>query len=175
MGKKFKNIEKLDAHIFTLTMSDFIGTYLNDGINEESDVIKKLTHKTFREFNNPYVVSISFDYANSNPELVCNGLLLLVSDCKGNLGCYLNPAELKRATEYYSIKDSLKKIRFKTFEEILPYCNLFESIEPVVNVLKDNHKVSRLKLAKEAIDYEKSLYESGVFKSKVLSSNQINY
>lgn len=170
MGKKFKNIEKLDGHTFNLTMSEFIEIYLNNGTYTENgyDVTKKLTHKAFREFNNPYVVSISFDYADSNPELIWNGLLLLVTDCKGNPGCYLNPDELRKATEYDDIKDDLKKLRFKNFGEILPYWKLLESIDSVVNILKDNHKFYCLKLAREAVNIENELYEKGIFKNNVL-------
>lgn len=170
MGKKFKTIEKLDGRIFNLTMSDFIEIYLNNGTYTESDrdITKKLTHKAFRSFNNPYVVSISFDYADSNPELIWNGLLLLVTDCKGNLGCYLNPDELRRATEYDDVKDSLKKLRFKNFGEVRLYLELINSINSVVNILKDNHKSYCLKLAKEAVDIENELYENGIFKNSVL-------
>ena len=172
MGKKYNNLNRLDEEI---SMSEFVIRYFYDdydfgnmplGTNLISN-INKLTHKTFKRFNNPYSIPISFDYADDNPELVYTGKLLMVRDSHKNLGCYINPNELKKASQYYDIKNHLKNKRLTSLEQLrdyLPDYLLLKEIEPTLQILKDNKKMLRLRLIKNTMEKEEKLHKDGVFK-----------
>ena len=173
MGRKYKNIEKVD---YIISMTDFIARYLYDDVNFSSvpmnmetylsNNVKKLTHHILKDFKNPYIISVSFDYADDNPELAYEGYLLFVKDNKNNLGCYVNPLRLKQAASYYEIKKRLKGAKLTDLEQLKDYLGDYlelDKIDPILQILKDNHKLNRLKVVKETLDKENQFQEKGVF------------
>jgi hypothetical protein len=107
--------KKYDKVKDAISIREFLSRYL--GI--ESTCIK-LRHCDLKEFRSPLVVGVSNDYADKNPDLVKEGFLILVLDCKNNRGTYVNPKFLKTLVASKGIRqkiEELEKIRSKTFED----------------------------------------------------------
>ena len=126
MGKN--NLEKLDRSKHTISMKDFVIKYLNDGVEVDCYALK---HRNLRSFGNPYVLSVSFEFASSNIELILSHKILLVSDRYGNVVPYINPKELKRIQNLGSIDEQiikLKKVRINQLSKFISLCSKIQLI-----------------------------------------------
>lgn len=106
MGKR--NLDYVDKFKNTIRMDDFIRLYLNDGIFIEC---KNLTHKELKMFDIPYVISVSYDFADANREMVLNGKIILVRDKNNNIAPYINPIELKKINSLEDINEQIDELR----------------------------------------------------------------
>ena len=108
MGKR--SLDYVDKFRDTIRMDDFITFYLNDGNFIEC---KNLTHKELKMFDIPYVISVSYDFADANKELVLNGKIILVRDRNNNIVPYINPIELKKINSLEDINGQIEELRTK--------------------------------------------------------------
>ena len=108
MGKR--SLDYVDKFRDTIRMDDFITFYLNDGNFIEC---KNLTHKELKMFDIPYVISVSYDFADTNKELVLNGKIILVRDRNNNIVPYINPIELKKINSLEDINGQIEELRTK--------------------------------------------------------------
>lgn len=106
MGKR--NLDYVDKFKNTIRMEEFITLYLNDGNFIEC---KNLTHKELKSFNIPYVICVSYDFADANKELVLNGKIILVRDRNNNIAPYINPIELKKINSLEAIGEQIKNLK----------------------------------------------------------------
>ena len=96
-----------------------IRTFLSQYLGIESSCIK-LRHCDLKGFHSPLVVGVSNEYADKNPDLVKEGFLIIVLDCKNNRGTYINPRFLKTLVASKDIRErieELESIKSKTFED----------------------------------------------------------
>ena len=70
-----KNLEKFDKTKDTIKMEDFVVHYLNDDVLVKC---RRLTHKDLKRFDNPYVVTVSYEFASANIELILTNKIILV-------------------------------------------------------------------------------------------------
>ena len=149
MGKN--NLEKLDRSKHTISMKDFVIKYLNDGVEVDCYALK---HRNLRSFGNHYVLSVSFEFASSNIELILSHKILLVSDRYGNVVPYINPKELKRIQNLGSIDDQimkLKKVKINQLSKLISLWSemqllLYErkQIEGTIELLESINKYSKV-------------------------------
>ena len=118
---KKKNLSHFDKIKDTIKMEDFVIRYLNDGVYVEC---YKLTHKQLKSFDNPYVVTVSYEFAETNIELILSNKILLVSDRFGNIAPYINPLELKRLESLDLIEEEIKKIKKIRINQLSKLVNL---------------------------------------------------
>lgn len=110
----------------TISMNEFVTRYLGTKHN-----CANLRHIGLKSFNNPYVVGVSNDFALSNIDYVKRRELLVVLDCNGNPGTYLNPLNLKKLVDLENIKGTLKlleKIRLHELKKILPLYQQYQKL-----------------------------------------------
>jgi len=122
--------KKYDSVKDTITIKEFLLQYL--GIDEPC---LRLRHCDLKEFRSPLVVGVSNEYADKNPDLVKEGFLILVLDCKNNRGTYVNPRFLKALVASKGIREKieeLEKMRSKTFED---FKILFDKATELTNEL----------------------------------------
>lgn len=146
-----KNLEKLDRNKNVISIEEFVTYYLNDGIPISC---KKLTHKDLKSFGNPYVVTVSFEFASSNIELVFSNKLLLVKDGHHNLAPYINPFEIRKVQNLDLIDEEigkLKKERIYQLSLILEHWNKLQvllhrkcQIEQTIKLLEEINKKDTL-------------------------------
>ena len=75
---------KYDRSKDCISIGQFVHQYL--GINDENLNCSNLKHCGLKSFASPMIIGISNNYADKNPDLVKNGTLLIVLDCKQNRG-----------------------------------------------------------------------------------------
>ena len=124
MGKN--NLEKLDRNRHTIKMEDFITNYLNDGVILKC---RRLTHKDLKRFDNPYVLSVSYEFASSNIELILTNKIILVIDCYINVAPYINPKELKRIQNLDSINEQIKELKKERIDQLSKLISLWSKIQ----------------------------------------------
>ena len=149
MGKN--NLEKLDRNKNAIKMENFVTNYLNDGVLIKC---RRLTHKDLKSFNNPYVVTVSYEFASSNIELVLTNKIILVIDCYGHIAPYINPKELKRIQNLGCIDEQilkLKKVKINQLSKLISLWSemqllLFERkvIEDTISLLEEINKKSKV-------------------------------
>ena len=108
MGKKLNNRKKLNKIIQlygTVPMVYFLRDYA--GINEQLSALENATHVDVRIMNFFNVVSIPFEIVHS--DVVAIGKVILVEDCKHNIGAYINPLR---------IDENINKSCDRTFNKI---------------------------------------------------------
>lgn len=128
------NDKKFDKINDTISIDRFVSNYLGT-----FDVdCRKLRHVGLKSFGNPYVVGVSNDFARKNPEYVKTGKILLVLDCRGDLGSYINPELLRKLTDTESIEDTkkiLQSARISNLGELSDYFAkmsvLFKNLETI--------------------------------------------
>ena len=114
-----KNMEKFDKTKNTIKIEDFVVQYLNDGILINC---RRLSHKDLKWFNNPYVMTVSYDFVSANRELVLTNKIILVIDRNGNVAPYINPNELRKIASLETINEQIarsKKIRINQLAKII--------------------------------------------------------
>ena len=149
MGKN--NLEKLDRSKHAIKMEDFVTNYLNDGILLKC---RRLTHKDLKSFNNPYVLSVSYEFASSNVELILTNKIILVADCYGNIAPYINPKELKRIQNLDNIDEQIKKLKKLRINQLTHLMKLWSDmqlllfekkiIEDTISLLEEINKKSKI-------------------------------
>ncbi len=113
---------KYDRSKDCISIGQFVHQYL--GINDENLNCSNLKHCGLKSFASPMIIGISNNYADKNPDLVKNGTLLIVLDCKQNRGTYFNPLKLQELLEKDLVEEEIKeleKIGTNNFEEIKDY------------------------------------------------------
>ncbi len=146
-----KNLEKFDKIKDTIKMEDFVVHYLNDDVLIRC---RKLTHKDLKSFNNPYVVTVSYEFASTNIELVLTNKIILVVDRLGHIAPYINPNELKKIKSLGIIDEQiakLKKIRINQLSKLISLWSemqmlLYErkKIEGTIELLREIKKQSSI-------------------------------
>lgn len=146
-----KNLEKFDKIKDTIKMEDFVIHYLNDDVLIKC---RKLTHKDLKSFNNPYVVTVSYEFASANMELIFSNKIILVVDRFGHVAPYINPNELKKIQSLDAVDDQiakLKKVRINQRTRLMSLWSemqmlLYEkrSIETTIKLLEEVKKQSRI-------------------------------
>lgn len=104
---------------YTITITEFIRDYLEMDISKIKT--QNLTHKNFKDLtrDNPLVIGIYNGYVDIDE--VVKRDYILVTDCFGNIGSYLNPNYLRDLTRLEIIKKQLKimsKIRISILSEL---------------------------------------------------------
>lgn len=146
-------------------MNQFFSNYL-----EVNDDFSNCMHKDLKKIKSPFIVPISYDYANSNFEMVLNGRILCVSDKFNNIGFYVNPNYLKEVIKYEDLTFELDKRLFKSLRELKLLVDILEKLESIdltIEILKANHQYGKLTLIKEHLDTETQLRQVGVFDQSV--------
>ena len=146
-----KNLEKFDKTKDTIKMEDFVIHYLNDDVLIKC---RKLTHKDLKSFNNPYVVTVSYEFASANMELILTNKIILVIDRLGHVAPYINPNELKKIQNLDVVDEQiakLKKVRINQLKKLISLWSdmqmlLYEkrSIEATISLLEEIKKQSRI-------------------------------
>ncbi len=148
---KKKNLSRFDKVKDTMRMEDFVIQYLNDGVYVDC---YKLTHKQLKSFNNPYVVAVSYEFADANIELILTNKILLVSDRYGNIAPYINPRELKRLETLGSIEDQITELKKVRINQLSKLVNLWgqmqillyekDQIEGTIGILEEINRSSKV-------------------------------
>lgn len=124
--KNKKNLEKFDKKKDTIRMEQFIIHYLNDGVFVDC---KKLTHRDLKGFNNPFVVTVSYEFASANIELILTNKILLVVDKYGNIAPYINPIDLKKMGKLETIEEQLELLRRTKINELSQLVKIWSQIQ----------------------------------------------
>ena len=111
---------------YTITIEEFLRDYLKMDTNHIKT--NNLTHKGLKDLtqNNPLVIGIYNDYLDLD-EIIKRDYLV-VTDCYGNIGSYLNPNYLRDLTKKELIEKELKileKVRIITLENLEEHYNKF--------------------------------------------------
>ena len=120
------NLEKLDRSKYTISMKEFVIKYLNDGVDVDCYSLK---HKHLRSFENPYVLSVSFEFASTNIELILSHKILLVSDRYGNIAPYINPKELRRIQNLGNIDEQIMKLKKVKINQLSKLISLWSEMQ----------------------------------------------
>ena len=146
-----KNLEKFDKTKNTMKIEDFVVNYLNDGVLIKC---RRLTHKDLKNFNNPYVMAVSYEFASSNKELVLTNKIILVIDSHGHVAPYINPNELKRIQSLPAIDEQIAKLKKNRIYQLTKLVNLWsemqlllyekKQIEETINLLQEINKNSKV-------------------------------
>lgn len=104
---------------YTITIEEFIRDYLKMDVCKIE--AKNLTHKNFKDLtkDNPLVIGIYNGYVDIDE--VVKRDYILVTDCFGNIGSYLNPCALRDLTRLDIISKQLKlmsKIRITILSDL---------------------------------------------------------
>ena len=138
------------------TEEDFISIekYVNDYLGIKSNCYK-LWHCGLKDLQSPYVMGVSNDFANKNPELVKEGYLLLVLDTKHNRGTYINPIYLDRILNKEEAEKELKVLSHQRnvdlqkldmfYKQYQEQKILVETNERFYDVVRETHKGKQVK------------------------------
>ena len=119
--------KKYDKTKDTISIKQFLFQYLN--IN--SSCIR-LRHCDLKQFESPLVVTVSNDYADKNPDLIKEGFLILVLDCKKDKATYINPKCIRTLVQARTIRQrllELEKTKVYTFEDYKVLFDLANELE----------------------------------------------
>ena len=160
--KKIEDQEKIVKEIKNnhtespFTEDDYISIdrYVNDCLGIKMNC-SHLYHCGLKDIGTPYVMGVSNDFANKNPELVKQGYLLLVKDARHNRGTYINPIYLDRILKKEEAEKELKVLSHQRdvdlqkldmfYRQYQEQKLLVEKNEEFYNVLKETHKVKQVK------------------------------
>ena len=139
---------------FTLADTISINDYVNNFLMIKSDS-SNLMHCGLKDLNCPYVVGVSNDFANKNPELVKQGFLLIVTDVKRKRGTYINPVYLRKILEKNDIEREFALFSRKRVHELERIVSLYseyivlkdmvETNQAFYNLLEEQNKLRKLK------------------------------
>lgn len=119
--------KKYDKAKDTISIKQFLFQYLN--IN--SSCIR-LRHCDLKKFESPLVVMVGNEYADKNPDLVKEGFLILVLDCKKDKATYINPTYLKNiviAKGIIAKMEEIERTKVYTFEDYKELYDLSKKLE----------------------------------------------
>jgi len=148
---------------FTIEDTISIGKYVNDCLGIIGDC-STLYHSGLKELGSNFIMGVSNDFANKNPELVKEGYLLLVIDARGNRGTYINPLFLEKILKKEEAEKELKVLSRKRdidlqtldqfYSQYQEQKRIVEQNEVFYNVLKETHKVKQLRKIIESNERE---------------------
>ena len=149
--KNKKNLNIFDKKKDTISITDFVTYYLNDG---QIIDCHKLTHRDLKSFNNPYVLTVSYEFASTNRELILTNKIILVTDRYNNIAPYVNPNELRKLEKLDTIDEQikiLKKVRLDQLSKLIGLWSqmqvlLYEKkqIEMTINLLEEINNLSKI-------------------------------
>ena len=149
--KNRKNLDIFDKRKDTVSITDFVTHYLNDGKLIDC---KKLTHLDLKSFNNPYVVTVSYEFAATNRELILVNKIILVIDRYNNIAPYVNPDELRKLEKLNSINEQIKELKKVRINQLAKLIDLWgpmqillyekRQIELMLNLLQEIHNQSKI-------------------------------
>lgn len=151
---------KYDVSKDSINIGQFVNQYL--GIDADCSNLK---HAGLKSFDSPFVIGVSNDYADKNPELVKKGILLIVIDCRKNKGTYINPHRLQELLEKDIVEEEireLEKIGISNLNEISNYYRKYEEamyrqskLQKFYGLLENLHKeknVEQIRRQQELFD-----------------------
>ena len=149
--KNRKNLDIFDKRKDTVSITDFVTHYLNDGKLIDC---KKLTHRDLKSFNNPYVVTVSYEFAATNRELILVNKIILVIDRYNNIAPYVNPDELRKLEKLNSINEQIKELKKVRINQLAKLIDLWgpmqillyekRQIELILNLLQEINNQSKI-------------------------------
>lgn len=152
IGEKSDSDETYNKSSFSLCESPFchedaisINDFVNNFLNIHADA-KKLYHCGLKQLNCPYVIGVSNDFANKNPEYVKLGFLLIVIDANNNRGTYLNPIYLNQILYIEELREELKKNNSK---EYIILKSRLDTNEKFYKILETQKKLQKIKLIRK--------------------------
>ncbi len=147
---------------YAITIEDFLKKYLKMDIkNIQTD---NLTHRNLKDLtrDNPLVIGIYNGYVDIDE--VIKQDYLIVTDCHGNIGSYLNPEFLKDFTKLELIKQQLeimKKVRISILSDLQEFYNEYSRILEELEYL--NSKCSSYEEMLKKVGKTKSLKNIKLF------------
>ena len=125
---------------------------------------KTLWHQGLKDIGSPFVMGVSNEYANKNPDRVYDGELLLVIDSKGNRGTYINPRYLQELLHNDELKKELSILRrtgvrdlellADYMDECLRLQTQIENNKKFERMLRETHKIGKFKELKKEIKHD---------------------
>lgn len=114
---------------YTITITEFLRDYIKMDVNNIKT--NNLTHKNLKDLtkDNPLVIGIFNDYVDVDE--IMKRDYLIVTDCFGNIGSYLNPNYLRDMTKLELMEKELKiieKSKIVMLEELEEYYTKFMSV-----------------------------------------------
>lgn len=122
---------------YAITMAEFLRDYIKMDITELET--NNLTHKNLKDLthDNPFVIGISNDYVDID-EIIKRDYLVVI-DCFGNVGSYLNPCHLRDITRLELVEKELKileKSRIVILEKVAEHYFKFKNVSDEYNYLE---------------------------------------
>ena len=114
-----------------------------------------LYHSGLKDLKCPYVVGVSNDFANKNPETVKQGFLLIVTDCRKKRGTYVNPIYLRKILDKSNVEkeyqlflkkslNDLKKLE-KFYSEYIILKDIVDTNKEFYKLLEEQRKLKKIK------------------------------
>lgn len=153
--KNRKNLDIFDKRKDTVSITDFVTHYLNDGKLIDC---KKLTHRDLKSFNNPYVVTVSYEFAATNRELILVNKIILVTDRYNNIAPYVNPDELRKLEKLNSINEQIKELKKVRINQL---SKLIDSWGPMQILLYEKRQIELTLNLLQEINNQSKIYELG--------------
>lgn len=97
---------QIDRYKNVISMEKFFSNF----IGSSSVNCNRLRHKDLKGFRLPCVIGVSNVFAKKNIDYVKRGELILVIDCHGDLGSYINPILLKNLAFKKLFEDRLEQL-----------------------------------------------------------------
>ncbi len=153
--KNRKNLDIFDKRKDTVSITDFVTHYLNDGKLIDC---KKLTHRDLKSFNNPYVVTVSYEFAATNRELILVNKIILVIDRYNNIAPYVNPDELRKLEKLNSINEQIKELKKVRINQLAKLIDLWG---PMQILLYEKRQIELILNLLQEINNQSKIYELG--------------
>ena len=153
--KNRKNLDIFDKRKDTVSITDFVTHYLNDGKLIDC---KKLTHRDLKSFNNPYVVTVSYEFAATNRELILVNKIILVADRYNNIAPYVNPDELRKLEKLNSINEQIKELKKVRINQLAKLIDLWG---PMQILLYEKRQIELILNLLQEINNQSKIYELG--------------
>ncbi len=153
--KNRKNLDIFDKRKDTVSITDFVTHYLNDGKLIDC---KKLTHRDLKSFNNPYVVTVSYEFAATNRELILVNKIILVIDRYNNIAPYVNPDELRKLEKLNSINEQIKELKKVRINQLSKLIDLWG---PMQILLYEKRQIELILNLLQEINNQSKIYELG--------------
>ena len=153
--KNRKNLDIFDKRKDTVSITDFVTHYLNDGKLIDC---KKLTNRDLKSFNNPYVVTVSYEFAATNRELILVNKIILVIDRYNNIAPYVNPDELRKLEKLNSINEQIKELKKVRINQLAKLIDLWG---PMQILLYEKRQIELILNLLQEINNQSKIYELG--------------
>lgn len=121
-----------------ITINDYVNNFLNIKVDASN-----LYHCGLKQINCPYVIAVSNNFSNKNPEYVKLGFLLIVIDANNNRGTYLNPFYINQLLYKNSLKEKITECEFMELKSKL------NTDEQFYSIMKSQKKLKKIKQLKK--------------------------